>query len=81
MAEVHAAHGSLVDEDTRRRVESRDLVLLARGRIRQRRYADAAAALRRAGELAPLDARERALRGLVAVPGLRAALGRRAPYR
>ena len=81
MAKVHEAHGSLVDEDTRRRAESRDLVLLARGRIRQRRYAEAADALRRAGEIAPLGTRERALRGLVAVPGLRAALGRRPPYR
>jgi GT2 family glycosyltransferase len=81
MAKVHAAHGSLVDGDTRRRVESRDLVLLARGRIRQRRYAEAAEALRHAGELAPLGGRERLLRGVVAVPGLRAALGRRAPYR
>ena len=78
---VHAAHGSLVDRDTRRRAESRDLVLLARGRIRQRRYGDAADALARAQELEPLRGRERALRTLVRVPGVRAALGRRAPYR
>jgi glycosyltransferase involved in cell wall biosynthesis len=81
MAKVHAAHGSLVDEDSRRRAESRDLVLLARGRVRQRRYGEAAEALRRADALDPLAGRERLLRGLVRVPGLRAALGRRAPYR
>lgn len=81
MLRVHAAHASLVDDDSRRRAESRDLVLLARGRIRQRRYGEAAEALRRADELEPLRGRERALRQLVAVPGLRAALGRRAPYR
>ena len=79
--EVHAAHGSLVDEDSRRRAESRDLVLLARGRIRQRRYREAADALARADALVPLRGRERALRTLVCVPGLRAGLGRRAPYR
>ena len=78
---VHAAHGSLVDEDTRRRAEAHDLVLLARGRIRQRRYDAAAEALERADELAPLHGRERALKTLVRVPGVRAALGRRAPYR
>ena len=78
---VHAAHGSLVDEDSRRRSEARDLVLLARGRIRQRRYADAADALERADALEALSGRESALRTLVRVPGVRAALGRRAPYR
>lgn len=78
---VHAAHRGLVDEERARRAESRDLVLLARGRIRQRRYAEAAEALDRAARLAPLESRERALRGLVRVPGARAALGRRAPYR
>ena len=78
---VHAAHGSLVDEDTRRRAEAHDLVLLARGRIRQRRYDAAAEALERADELEPLHGRERALKTLVRVPVVRAALGRRAPYR
>ena len=78
---VHAAHASLVDTDGRRRSESRDLVLLARGRIRQRRYREAREALQRANALEPLRGRERALQTLVAVPGLRAGLGRRAPYR
>jgi glycosyltransferase involved in cell wall biosynthesis len=81
MSSVHAAHASLVDEDTARRAQSRDLVLLARGRIRQRRYGDAGDALRRAAELAPLGGRERLLRGVVRAPGVRAALGRRRPYR
>jgi glycosyltransferase involved in cell wall biosynthesis len=77
---VHAAHGDLVDEPTRRRVRASDLRALARGRVRQRRYADARAALAEAAALAPQAPRERALRALLAVPGLRAALGRRAPY-
>lgn len=81
MLAVHEAHDSLVDEDTRRRVESRDLVLLARGRIRQRRWDEAARALRQADHLDPLAGRERALRRLVRTPGLRLILGRRRPYR
>ena len=81
MAKVHAAHAGLVDEETRRRAESRDLVLLARGRIRQRRYREAAEALERADALMPLEGRERALRRLVRVPVARAVLGRRRPYR
>jgi hypothetical protein len=81
MLKVHAQHAELVDEDTRRRAESRDLVLLARGRIRQRRYPQAAEALHRADALVPLHGRERVLRRLVTVPGVRVALGRRAPYR
>ena len=81
MLKVHAAHADLVGEDSRRRAESRDLVLLARGRIRQRRYREAADALRRADALVPLGGRERMLRRLVALPGVRTALGRRAPYR
>lgn len=81
IAKVHAAHAALVDDAVRTRAEASDLVLLARGRIRQRRYAEAAEALRRADALAPLGRRERLLLALVRVPGLRAALGRRAPYR
>ena len=81
MWQVHAAHAGLVDDDSRRRAESRDLVLLARGRIRQRRYGEAAEALRRADEVVPLRGRERVLRDLVRVPLARAVLGRRAPYR
>ncbi len=78
---MHAAHADLVDEDSRRRAEARDLVLLARGRVRQRRYRDAAEALARADTLLPLRGRARVLRRLVGVPGVRSALGRRRPYR
>jgi len=81
MLKVHAAHAELVGEDSRRRAESRDLVLLARGRIRQRRYREAAEELEHAHALVPLPPRERAMRALVGVPVLRAVLGRRAPYR
>jgi GT2 family glycosyltransferase len=81
MLAVHAAHAELVDEETRRRAEARDLVLLARGRIRQRRHREAAEALARADHLEPLRGRERLLRHLVRVPGVRGALGRRRPYR
>jgi hypothetical protein len=81
MLEVHAAHAQLVDDESRRRAEARDLVLLARGRIRQRRYRAAAQALARADALLPLRGRERVMRRLVGVPGVRSALGRRRPYR
>jgi GT2 family glycosyltransferase len=81
MLQVHAAHGDLVDQETRRRAEARDRVLLARGRIRQRRYREAGDVLRQADALVPLRGRERLLKRLVAVPLLRALLGRRAPYR
>ncbi len=81
MLKVHAAHAELVDVDSRRAAEARDLVLLARGRIRHRRYGEAADALARADAIVPLRGRERLLRRLVGVPGARSALGRRAPYR
>jgi GT2 family glycosyltransferase len=81
MLEVHAAHAELVDDAGRRRAEARDLALLARGRIRQRRYHEAAEALARADSLVPLRGRERLMRRLVRVPGVRSALGRRRPYR
>src|SRR3954453_7141622 len=78
---LHDAHADLVDPETARRARSRDLIALARGRIRQRRYGDARAALRAASELAPLGSRERGLQIVVGLPGIRAALGRREPYR
>ena len=81
MLKVHTAHAALVDDDARQRAHARDLVLLARGRVRQRRYGEAGAALSEADALVPLRGRERALRRLVAVPGVRSLLGRRAPYR
>ena len=78
---VQAAHAGLVDEQTRRRVRSRYLTLLARGEVRRRRYRPAREALGAAAREAPLGLRERALGLLLAVPGLRAGLGRRSPYR
>jgi len=78
---IHLAHAGLVDADTAARVRAADLVALARGRIRERRWSEAVAALDEAAALAPLGGRERALRALIRVPGARAALGRRDPYR
>lgn len=78
---VHAEHAALVDLATARRARAQDLRTLARGRIRQRRYAEAREALVEAAELEPPAMRERMLRAVVSVPGLRAFLGRRRPYR
>jgi glycosyltransferase involved in cell wall biosynthesis len=78
---VHARHANLVDGALARRVRARDLELLARGRIRERRYADARRALSEAAELAPPRPREQLLRVAVALPGFRSALGRRRPFR
>jgi hypothetical protein len=78
---IHERHASLVDEKTARHARATDLETLARGRIRERRYAEARDALDQAGELRPLATRERLLRISLAVPGARAAVGRRNPYR
>jgi glycosyltransferase involved in cell wall biosynthesis len=78
--EVHARHAALVDGASCRRVRARDLVALARGRVRERRYADARRALDEAAGLAPLNSRDRALRAVLGVPVIRAGLGRRGPY-
>jgi glycosyltransferase involved in cell wall biosynthesis len=77
---IHAAHAGLVDPATARRVQAQDLETLARGRVRQRRYAEARAELAKAAELEAPGPRERLLRIALALPGLRAALGRRNPY-
>jgi glycosyltransferase involved in cell wall biosynthesis len=77
---VHEAYAELVDQSVRRRVRSADLVALARGFVRERRWDDARTALREAATLTPLTVRERLLRAFIAAPGLRTALGRRAPY-
>ncbi|HWF73591.1 MAG TPA: glycosyltransferase family 2 protein [Solirubrobacteraceae bacterium] len=78
---IHETHGELVDEATRRRVKAADLTALARGRIRQRRYRAARSALTQAARLARPGPRELALQAVLAVPLLRAVLGRRDPYR
>jgi GT2 family glycosyltransferase len=78
---IHERHAALVDETTARRARAQDLETLARGRIRARNYAAAKAALVEAAALRPPAARERLLRVAVAIPGARALLGRRNPYR
>ena len=78
---VHETHAGAVDPVLVRRVHANDLTALARGRIRQRRYREARGALTQAASLQPAATRERMLRVLLGVPGLRGLLGRRAPYR
>jgi len=73
-------HGHGLDPATRSRLRHEYLTLLARGEVRQRRYAEARAALRAAAKHGPLAPREKALAVLTAIPGLRAALGRRDPH-
>jgi glycosyltransferase involved in cell wall biosynthesis len=78
---IHETHRDLVDEAARRRVKAVDLAALAHGRIRQRRYGAARTALAQAAKLATPGPRDLLLRAVLAVPLLRAALGRRDPYR
>jgi glycosyltransferase involved in cell wall biosynthesis len=78
--DLHELHAGLIDAPTARRARAGDLLALARGRIRERRYADARAALVEAGAIVPLDAREQVLRVVLMLPGARSLLGRRAPY-
>ena len=78
---IHAAHAGLVDADAARWAQAQDLETIARGRVRQRRYAEARAALQEAAALRPPGVRERLLRVLLGVPGVRSLLGRRNPYR
>ena len=78
---IHERHADLVDPETAKQARAADLETLARGRIRQRRYTEAKAALEQAAQLRPPAGRERLLRIAVALPGIRAALGRRTPYR
>jgi glycosyltransferase involved in cell wall biosynthesis len=80
MLDVHADHAALVDDATRRRVKAVDLTALARGRVRERRHAEARRALTEAAELAPPSVRDRTLRAVLAIPLLRSLLGRREPY-
>jgi hypothetical protein len=77
---LHQTHGGLVDEPARRRAEAADHVAHARGLVRRRDYGPARDELRRAFGLRPPDPKERALATILAIPGLRAALGRRDPY-
>ena len=79
--EMHERHAGLVDDETARRLRARDLVALARGRVRRRDWKGARAALRAARELEPASVSERVLAAAAAVPLVRRALGRRSPYR
>ena len=78
---LHERHAGLVDAGTRVQAEARDLRALARGRATQRRYGEAREALRRAAGVSAPSPADRAYAVALALPGLRAALGRRAPYR
>jgi glycosyltransferase involved in cell wall biosynthesis len=78
--ELHERHASLALAGERDGVRAADLTALARGRVRQRSYEEARAALREAAQLDGQRPRERALRAALAVPGLRTMLGRRGPY-
>jgi GT2 family glycosyltransferase len=69
--ELHARHAGLVAGDCVDRVRAADLRALAAGLVRERRYDEAAEALRDAG----------ASRLPATVPGVRALRGRRDPYR
>ena len=77
---IHERHAALVSPSARQAARARDLVTMARGRVRRRDYPGARAALREAAAQVQLPPRERALALLLAVPGLRGALGRRSPY-
>jgi hypothetical protein len=77
----HERYGDHVDGATRNRTRARDLTALGRGRVRQRRYAEARAALGEAARIDQAGVRERLTRALLAVPGARGLLGRRDPYR
>ncbi len=77
---IHARHAGLVDDSTRRDVEARDLTGLADGLVRERRYREAREALRAAADRAPVGLRARMRAYALAVPGVRAAMGRRDPY-
>ena len=78
---IHAAHAGVVDPDTARRVRARDLTSLAAGRIRQRRWSEAAGALDEAARLSAPSVRDRLRRTLIRLPIARNAMGRRNPYR
>jgi len=77
---IHERHAALVSAAARDAARARDLVTLARGRVRRRDYAGARAALRDARAHGAVPPRARALDLLLAVPGVRGALGRRSPY-
>ena len=74
---VHRRHGASVAPETQRRAVHRDLVALAEGLARERRWAESREALREAGEFGPVPLPRRAR----LLPGVRSLIGRRDPYR
>lgn len=78
--QIHERHAGLVSAEARESAIGRDCITLARGEVRRRDYRSARAALRKAATHTRLEPRERVLRMLLTVPGVRAALGRRGPY-
>jgi hypothetical protein len=72
---VHERHAGLVSPEVAARARVTDLRALAAGLVRERRYEDALDALREAGAGGSLRS------AVLGVPGLRALLGRRDPYR
>jgi GT2 family glycosyltransferase len=77
---IHDRHAALVPDTLQRSTRAADLTALARGRVRERRYAEARSLLADAAAIEPPAPRERALRFLLRVPGVRVALGRRNPH-
>ena len=76
--EVHTRHAERAGEDERRGVAAADRRALAAGLARERRWADARAALR---EIPSRGATDTARLALLALPLARGAVGRRDPYR
>ena len=77
---LHECHAALVSETVRRRTEAADRVARSRGLVRERAFGQARRELRRAAALRAPPPRDRILDAVLAVPGLRMALGRRDPY-
>lgn len=78
---VHAAHGDLVDADTRRAVEATDLAALADGLAAQGDAEGARAAWTRVAHHRPLSGREQLKRAALVVPGATRLRAHATPYR
>ena len=78
---IHNRYAELVPGELATHAKAADLRALARGRIRERRYAEARTALTEAKTLTPPASRDKLLKAALIVPGLRTVLGRRNPYR
>ncbi len=71
--EIHRRHAAMVGPDVRQRVEHRDLLALADGLVRERRWDEVRETLRVAAAVGPIPWRMK--------PGVRRLRGRRDPYR